>query len=140
MVKLHTRPTHDAGVTLLEVLATLVILALILPAIYTTYITIIRSSETALTRLRCVNMARQEVEARKAEGFEAIWDQIDAIESTSLTPLVSVPDIQIATTAQRTTLLAPDNVKTIPALRLSVTAVKDRVSTTLDFMMVQEGY
>lgn len=129
---------NDDGVTLLEVIATLVVLSLILPAIYTAYSTVVRSSELSLARLSCISAARHEIENLKAIGYTALLADLNA--GTNPDHAAITTGVEVTTAMQKVQVESPENHILADALHITVTAKKGSVSLPFDFYVVEGGY
>lgn len=130
----------DTGLTLLEVVLTLLVLGLILPAVFTAYMTATRASELTLARLRCISVGRQEVETMKATGFGELWASAgdDFARITAETDYRGT-GVSVSTDIRRQTLEAEDGV-TADAVHMRIEASKGSVTVPFDFLLVAGGY
>jgi prepilin-type N-terminal cleavage/methylation domain-containing protein len=129
----HIRTSNDQGFTLVEIIAVLVILMLVLPAIYTSYTTAARTSELALLRLRCLGIARQELEYQKSLGYEDLLTKLKQLPIKQ--PDYGESGIDVVTTLESTTVEETSN-----AVRVTVEASRLSVSVELVALVVEGGF
>lgn len=140
---MRQRHQNNEGFTLVEVIATIIVMMLLLPAISTAYLTAARASEFTLHRLRCLGIARQEMELRKSDGYDYLMENYVEGEEP---PYVLVQNnfgdsgIDLETTLEETELTYTDESEThtVPALRVKVNA-KDNVANVEMYAIVVSG-
>jgi len=130
----------DDGLTLVEVIATVILMFIILPSIAAVYMNAAKMSEIGLHRLRCLGLARQEVEFRKSEGFEYLRD---VYLQGAPTAVISQPNfadsnIDLETYLEMTTISYEETV--LDAIRLSVVARDNLASVEIYAIVVSGGY
>lgn len=133
-------PSQDTGVTLLEVVLALVMLGLVLPAVFASYMTAVRTNEATLARLRCASVGRQEVETVKSRGFRELWD-ISGEGFRRITDEANYNDtgISIATDIKRMKLGAESGTSA-DSIQVKIVASKGKVRVPFDFILVEGGY
>lgn len=132
----------DEGITLLEIIATLLVIAFLMPAVYMSYATMARASETNLLRLRCLGIARQELELRKSEGYDKLEELFTGEETEVVIEQENFGDsgINLITTIEKTTVTDIDEVYTVDAMRVSVIAAAKSTAATVYAIVVPGGY
>jgi prepilin-type N-terminal cleavage/methylation domain-containing protein len=133
----HIRTSNDQGFTLVEIIAVLVILMLVLPAIYTSYTTAARTSELALLRLRCLGIARQELEYQKSLGYEDLLTKVEQLPIKQ--PDYGESGIDVVTTLKSTTVDTATK-GTSNAVLVTVEASRLSVSVELVALVVKGGF
>jgi prepilin-type N-terminal cleavage/methylation domain-containing protein len=134
----HFRTGNDKGFTLVEIIAVLVILMLVLPAIYTSYTTAARTSELALLRLRCLGIARQELEYRKSLGYDKLNTGLDD-EQPKVESFTTPDGIKVVTTLESTTV-DTDTEKDSNAVRVTVEAGTRSMNVEIVALVVEGGF
>ena len=132
----------NEGFTLIEVIATIMVMMLLLPAISTTYLTAARASEFALHRLRCLGIARQEMELRKSEGYDVLSENEQLVTGTIANikqDNFGESGINLNTTLEEITIEDEGLGAPLPALRVTVNASDSTANVEMYAIIVSGG-
>jgi type II secretory pathway pseudopilin PulG len=124
----------DLGITLVEVVAALLVMGMLLPAVFTAYTTVVRGSESALVRLQCVNTGRQIADYYKAQSFE----NLPPIGTPTVPPGYTGTDFTVSVLVNAVTDDAGVTRSEVNQLNVNVSC-RD-ITVTLPFFISKGGY